>query len=250
MAETTYALRYTGTGSFALALRLGHRQFINHIFTAGESLDVTDLASLGELKRSSELRTLLNAGTFKLEITSGDSDAVPVGGGMPIYLKQIRLDVAGADGYIDISAGTEVDTGWDLPDDAVVLDTFVNVETHEQTGTTKTISAGLLSSESGGDADGFIAALSVASAGYKAAATALDGGSAYFNTTTIGALMRFFVQGADAADRGLFAPRRHVAGSVTAKSVSVTAGDTDWEDFKGSLYIMYIRLTDSDVELT
>lgn len=61
----------------------------------------------------------------------------------------------------------EKDTGFDFPTGAIVLGVWVQISTLEATATTKTIDVGLLSSESGGDTDGFIDGLSTAAAGVK-----------------------------------------------------------------------------------
>lgn len=65
---------------------------------------------------------------------------------------------------LDTVANTETDTGFDLPVGSLIdpLGQSIYVITAESS---RTIQTGLLSSESGGDADGFIAALSVATAG-------------------------------------------------------------------------------------
>src|SRR3990167_1491907 len=60
---------------------------------------------------------------------------------------------------VPIAAGLTTgakDTTVDLPTKGIVLDVFVDVTTAESTGSTKTIDVGLLASESGGDADGFL----------------------------------------------------------------------------------------------
>lgn len=133
---------------------------------------------------------------------------------------------------------TEVDTLWDLPASAYVYDVLIEVTTAEVTGSTKTLDVGLLSTESGGDADGFVDGVSVAATGVYRGGVALDGGSAYFDTTTRGALLRLFVQGAGTDDRGLYAERPHRAGAVTAKSVSYSRGST-LSEFVGNIWILY-----------
>src|SRR6185437_12449420 len=76
------------------------------------------------------------------------------GGGAVIRSQAIAID--------STPTGAEQDTGWDLPAKAMVLDVLVDVETAEATGGTKTMTVGLKSSESGGDADGFAVGLSAA----------------------------------------------------------------------------------------
>lgn len=140
----------------------------------------------------------------------------------------------------EIGAGSNaaVDTTFDLPANSIVHDVIVEVKTAEATGSTKTLDVGLLASESGGDADGFVDGISVAATGYKRPTYALDGGNAYFASTTRGVLLARFVAGTDADDRGLYAEKEHVAGSVTAKSVVYTRGDT-FVEFRGHVWILY-----------
>lgn len=190
--------------------------------------------------------TLANAGTqnFTGTLQIGGSSVTSTAA----ELNELDLSVVGAAMKVKkltistTPTGSEQDTTWDLPAKALVLDIWVDVTAAEVTGTTKTLDVGLLSSESGGDADGFIAGLSVASTGVKVPGYARDGGSAYFDTNTKGVLISSFVQGSGTDDRGLYAVKAHSAGSVTAKSVSYTAGDTDWNEFRGSIYILYVEI--------
>ncbi len=141
--------------------------------------------------------------------------------------------------------GSEQDAGIDLPAKAVVLDVFLDVTAAEVTGGTKTMSVGLLSSESGGDADGFLVGVSCASTGLKRGeATVTAGGSeTYLSATTRGALLGSFVAGSDSAgDVGTVYERPHLSDSVTAKSVSYTAGDSDWVEFRGTLVVVYVEV--------
>jgi len=137
--------------------------------------------------------------------------------------------------------GAEQDTGYDLPANAELLETRVLVATAETTGTTKTLDVGLKSSESGGDADGFIDGVSVATTGLKRpAATVTDGATEeYFSATTIGALLSpVFSAGSNTAgDVGTNYERSHLTDSVTAKRVTYTAGSNDWAGFRGALYL-------------
>lgn len=187
---------------------------------------VTDLQTTIPL---SALPAVNNLGDGKVDLGDGQ-----------MYIKRIDLDLAGEGDAVDISSGSEVDTGWDLPADAVVLKVFLKVTAAEATGTTKTIDVGLLSSESGGDADGFIVGLSVASTGTKVP-TATIATNTHVSATTSGELLFGFDAGADATNPGIAFPKEHPVG--VAKSVSVTAGDTDWVEFEGSLFIQYLRLS-------
>jgi len=141
--------------------------------------------------------------------------------------------------------GSEQDAGIDLPAKAVVLDVLVDVTAAEVTGGTKTMNVGLLSSESGGDADGFLVGVSCASTGLKrGVATVTAGGSeTYLSATTRGALLGSFVAGSDSAgDVGTVYERPHLSDSVTAKSVSYTAGDSDWVEFRGTIVVLYVEV--------
>lgn len=100
----------------------------------------------------------------------------------------------------DVTAATEKDTGLDLPVNAIISPFVAARVIAGESG--KTIDMGTLSTESGGDADGFLAALSVASAVSVAAKSA--------STNTRGALL-----GGATLDRG------HVVVSGT-QSVSYT----------------------------
>ena len=120
-----------------------------------------------------------------------------------------------------VSDNSETTTYIELPADMAVINAFIDVSTLDAT---ETIDVGLLSSEANGDADGFIAAASVATAGKvfpNAAVT--DATEDYFSACTIGALLQdTFAAGADVAtDVGTFVRRPHVCDG-TAKTVTYT----------------------------
>jgi hypothetical protein len=121
---------------------------------------------------------------------------------------------------------TETDTAWDIPSNALVREVYVNVTTAEATGTTKTVDIGLLASESGGNADGFIDGLSVATTGviYPTLTT----------TATWGVLL---LENGLATSEKVVVP--HDAGSVTAKSISWTPGSNDFAELAADIYIVY-----------
>lgn len=129
----------------------------------------------------------------------------------------------------------EVDTGLDLPAKAVVYDVLVDVLVAEVTGTTKTLDIGLLSSESGGDADGLVDGIDVSTTGIKRAGFALS--TTWFGSNTRGVLLSSFTAGASADDRGLYMEKPFIAGSVTAKSLSYSRGSTLTE-FQGKFYVL------------
>lgn len=113
----------------------------------------------------------------------------------------------------DLTDNSEVDLGANIDAGIVVRDVYAYVNTAETTATTKTIDVGLLSSESGGDANGFLAGLSVASAGVVL--PTLDSGG-----QTLGALLYIDESGAGGLEQENFS-----TDSVTAKSLSATFGD-------------------------
>lgn len=127
-----------------------------------------------------------------------------------------------------VAAGTEQDTGIDLPAGAVVIDVFVDVRTAETTGTTRTFDLGLLSGESGGDADGFLDNISTVSAGRKV--PSLVSGS-----VTRGALLRETVTGSGAATHS----SPVIFPIATARSITYTLGSANWAEFVGEAYIVY-----------
>lgn len=143
-----------------------------------------------------------------------------LGNGVALASKKIPISDRGA---------SEVDTGFDLPAKAVVLDVWVDIRTLEATASTKTIDVGLLSSETGGDADGFLDGVSTASA--LAAQGTLTNG-----TLTLGALLR------DASGVSVaYSRKNHLTDSVAAKSVTYTLGGAHTE-VAGDIHILYAIL--------
>lgn len=110
--------------------------------------------------------------------------------------------------HADSTAATEKDTGFDLPSGALV-DPFPGIEVVD-VDATETIDCGILSTEPSGDANGFIAAADVATAGSVRISVANG-------ALTLGALL--FVQ--DSVNAGDEAPAPHVVLS-TSRSVSYT----------------------------
>lgn len=143
--------------------------------------------------------------------------------------------------------GAEQDTGWDLPAKAILLDVLVDVTTAEATGADKTIDIGLKSSEGGGDADGFVDGLSVASLGLlRPGMTQVAGATeTYVGSWVRGLLLLNGVPLAGtntAGDEGVYYEKPHMSNSVTAKSVTYTAKSADWAEFRGAIYLVYIEI--------
>lgn len=98
---------------------------------------------------------------------------IVIAGDSPAQVAVIPFDAR------DFPAGVETSTGIQLPQNSLVLPNVgVQVTTLEAA---RTMMAGLLSTESGGDADGFVVGMSMATAGIKKVSTA--------TTATIGALL-------------------------------------------------------------
>lgn len=136
----------------------------------------------------------------------------------------------------DTAAATETDTGFDLPAKCAVhpwglgLDVITLDDTED-------IDVGLLSTESGGDADGFMDAVSVATAGLKLATVGFDvgtnatfvdltGGDVEFTyglyMTAVGTKAAIS-EGSNAdTDEGMYLLVDHLSDEVTAKSISYT----------------------------
>ena len=142
---------------------------------------------------------------------------------------------------IDRAAG-EIDTGWDFKKGDVIKSAWVDTQTAEATQATKTVDVGLLSSESGGDADGFLDGVSVAAVGVAAGkATVTTGANTkFFASTTRGALLEDFQAGTDVdKDEGCAYRKEHVCDG-TAVSLTYTNGGA-FTEFVGKGYIEFFR---------
>ncbi len=182
-----------------------------HTFESGSTLAVDGTLSIGG--------TTVTATAD--ELNGIDISAV----GALAKVKKIAISAA--------PTGSEQDTTWDLPAKSVVLNVFVDVTTAEVTGTTKTLDVGLLSSESGGDADGFIDGVSVAATGLKLA-------SLVSGSVTRGVLLKETVTGSGSATHS--SPVPYASTANTAKSVSYTSGSNNFAEFRGAIYIVYVEL--------
>jgi hypothetical protein len=157
--------------------------------------------------------------------------------GNPIGLLWMSFDIGRANG--------ETDTGFDFKKGDIIIPhfVFVDVQVAEATGGTKTVDVGMLSSEASGDADGFLAAVSVAATGCVAYdATATDGATQNFWAAApkLGALVRTGLLGANvAADAGVLMPKPYVCdGTTVSLSYSLPNAFTE---FVGKGYIGFLR---------
>lgn len=141
---------------------------------------------------------------------------------------------------VPFSAQTaETDTGFDLPANMLLSIPYLKVTTVDAT---ETIDFGILSSETGGDANGFIAAASVATAGIVLPVQVTNGANeAYVSTFTLGALLGAGRVGTDVAtDNGMAG----IAGYLTdgtAESITYT-GSAGSDTAAGYLCLPYTVL--------
>lgn len=133
---------------------------------------------------------------------------------VPGDFPEINIDLGRVDqvyvipfSIVDTTAAVETDTGFDLPTDAYVKGIGPGVKV-DAIDATITIDVGLLSTEAGGDANGFLAALSVGAAIF-AKGTLADGAQ------TLGALLKKDESAGD------FVPEGH-RGDGTAESICYT----------------------------
>lgn len=188
---------------------------------------------------SSVLGALLAAGVA-VGSTASELDQAADLSAVGMLLRCKKLSISSA------PSGAEQDTGYDLIAKGLLLDVLLDVTAAEVTGGTKTLNVGLLSSESGGDADGFVAGLSVASTGLKRPGVSIIAGGTetYVGSWTRGVLLAPHPKAGtnNAGDTGIYIEQPHLTGSVTAKSVSFTAGSNDWVEFRGDLYLIYAEI--------
>jgi len=128
----------------------------------------------------------------------------------------------------DSTAAVETNTGFDFPLHAAVLPTpFVRVSAIDAT---ETMDVGLLSSETAGDADGFINGLVLDNLGLVKATLLASG-------DTMGALLSVL----DSANAGDDAPESHVITGTNATSVTYTL-TTGSDTAKGYIYLPYLLM--------
>ncbi len=138
------------------------------------------------------------------------------------------------------SGGTVVDTGLDLPYKCLVTDAAVEVV---DVDSTETVDIGLLAGETAGDADGFIAAISVATAGYiNPVGVTAGGNETFYATNKYGVLLGTFLAGSDVdKDNGLFQKSGHFVTGSNAKSIVYTPSSSDTFTGFGYVYFTVVR---------
>lgn len=139
------------------------------------------------------------------------------------------------------SDATETDTGIDLPANLLIKDALLKVTTADAT---ETLDVGILSSESGGDADGLLMLMDVANLGFVNPFPVVTNGTNIdynVHTSGRGALLKQGIAGADAvATCGGVQPRFYRTDG-TAKSVTYT-GSTGSDTAAGYIILSYTRL--------
>lgn len=122
----------------------------------------------------------------------------------------------------DMTANVEYDSGFDLPTNSAMYPKCLGaLIATADAGIT--LDVGILSSESGGDADGLIAALSTATAIFTPAqdTVTVGGTETYLSATTVGALLEDFLAGANSGGDVGTSNKKHFVCNGTAKSVSM-----------------------------
>lgn len=196
------------------------------------------------LIKSGGLLDVQAGATFKVlgatqNASASEVDAVADLSARGILSKAIALDITST------PTGSEQDTGWDLPPNAIVIGVGINVTTAEASGGTKTLDVGLLSSETSGDTDGFISSLAVTTVGVTVPTVSHTTGAneVYLATSTWGALLATFQAGSDSAtDVGTFYRKYHTTSWATARSVVYQADSNDWAEFRGSILLFYLEV--------
>src|SRR3990167_2077780 len=120
----------------------------------------------------------------------------------------------------------------------VIKDVITNVRTVDAAAT---FELGLDSAETGGDADGFVDAASIATAGqvYHGGLVTVGGTETYYSSATLGAYLRQgFIVGTNVdQDYGLFQRREYHCRNNAARTVSIT-GSAAIDTAVGEIYIM------------
>lgn len=128
----------------------------------------------------------------------------------------------------DLTIG-EKDTGIDFKAGDIIEAVWVNIRTLEATAATKTIDVGLLSSESGGDADGFLDGVSTATP------ADMRGGDLTSGAQTLGTLLH-----QDESGAGVLVPMPHFVIAGSATSLTYTLGSAHTE-LVAEIHVKYFR---------
>lgn len=143
--------------------------------------------------------------------------------------------------WFTASDNSETDTGVDIVADSLIHDVRVEVVTVDAT---ETIDVGLLSTETAGDANGFRAAVSVATAGFVADTGVITNGSTidYTAASTYGALLVTAITGSDVvATCGGKSYIGHVVTASNATSITYT-GSAGSDTAAGYIHYFFTRM--------
>ncbi len=207
-SATTKATLYNADGSsLANPVSLSNGLIEFHVADTVNTVDLYGMAPGGQFFT---LAGIAPSGPNEINIDQGQRTQVMV----------IPFSIA------DTAAATETATGFTEPANAVFTpDPLVRVTVADAT---ETVDVGTDSTDSG-DANGFIATLSVGSAATVAAGPTVTTGSneVYFASTTTGALLADITAGTDAAgDVGTYNPKVHVSGSKSITYTLTAGSDT------------------------
>jgi hypothetical protein len=146
-------------------------------------------------------------------------------------------------GTITPGGTTEVNTGFKLVDGMLIKDVFLNVITPETTGATKTVNVGLLSSQAGGNASGFLQGISVATPGIVRGVATIGSGITvyYWASTTRGAYLATFYAGNGTTSAGEYYEIPFIKSSVAATDLSFTRGSV-FSECQADIYVEYLQL--------
>lgn len=169
-------------------------------FIAGRALNAAVSGDLVSIE-------LLNAGGFISAIGAGHKFLV-----IPVTV---------------VAAATEQDTGYNLPAKSIVKGVYLDVQTAEATGGTKTVDVGTDGSGSN-DPDGWLDGASVA-------ATGIVAGSLTSGAQTLGALLHEDEDGA-----GALVPMPDVASS--GESITYTLGSNDFAELVANIVIEFVEV--------
>lgn len=122
-------------------------------------------------------------------------------------------------------ATSEVDSGFDMPDSALVTDVYVKITTASSAG--GTMSVGLITTSSG-DADGFIVSLGTSTTGLFWPGATITSATSGDTVTGCyrGALMANYSTGTTQDEFGNYTPKAFRTESMLEKSVSYTFNST------------------------
>ncbi len=140
-----------------------------------------------------------------------------------------------------VTTTVETDTTFDLPATGLVNDMWVKITTASSAG--GTLQVGLLSSSSGGDADGFIASIGTSSTGVLyPTVTFTDATSGDIVTgNKRGVFLSAHATGTtDLGSWGFYSQKAFATDSVLAKSVTYTLNSTSGT--AGNIYIEYTEI--------